>query len=387
MNAEPLVTIGLPGRTDRGVVTTSEIDALLRGGSPVAMGVSGGKDSVVAAFETCAHLDAIGHTGPRKLVHSDLGSVEWKDSLPTCERLAHRLGLELIVVRRAAGGMMERWETRWERNVERYARLSCVKLILPWSTPSMRFCTSELKTAVICRELVRRFPGQTIVSVSGIRRSESPKRNKSPIAKVQKKLTSVTHRTSGVDWNPILDYQTTDVFACMAARGFAPHEAYTAYDMSRVSCVFCIMQNEADQRNATTCPDNHDIYRTQVGLEVRSTFAFQGDRWLGDVAPHLLDQTTRDALEDAKRRAARRTEIESRIPDPLLYERGWPKVMPTFVEAVMLAEVRVAIGALVGIDVDCTTPEAVIARYAELMAENERRNASKSARDDEEEDD
>jgi hypothetical protein len=46
------------------------------------------------------YLDAIGHHGPRVLIHSDLGQVEWKDSLPTCERLAARLGLELIVVRR-----------------------------------------------------------------------------------------------------------------------------------------------------------------------------------------------------------------------------------------------------------------------------------------------
>ena len=37
------------------------------------------------------HLDRIGHTGPRLLIHADLGSVEWRDSLPTCERLAARL--------------------------------------------------------------------------------------------------------------------------------------------------------------------------------------------------------------------------------------------------------------------------------------------------------
>src|SRR5581483_2926625 len=99
------------------------------------------------------------HRGPRVLIHSDLGRVEWGDSLPQCERLAAHLGLELIVVRRQAGGLMERWQTRWANNVARCAALECVKLILPWSTASMRFCTSELKTAIICRELVQRFPG------------------------------------------------------------------------------------------------------------------------------------------------------------------------------------------------------------------------------------
>lgn len=374
MNAEPFVTIGLPGRADRGVVTTPEIDSLLAKDAPVAIGVSGGKDSCVCAIATVEYLDSIGHTGPRVLIHSDLGRVEWKASLPTCERLAAHLGLELIVVRRAAGDMMDRWLTRWSNNVERYADLSCVKLILPWSTPSMRFCTSELKTAVICRELVKRFPGQTIISCSGIRRAESAKRKKAPIAKAQKKLASTTHRTTGIDWHPVIEWSHTDVFAFMAARGFEPHEAYTKYGMSRVSCAFCIMSNADDLRASTTCDENHAIYREMVDLEIASTFAFQGG-YLGDVAPHLLDDATRAALALAKERAARREAAEERIPDHLLYTKGWPTVMPTYDEAVMLAEVRIEVAAAVGIEAGFTTPEAIIARYAELMAENARRNA------------
>jgi hypothetical protein len=38
--------------------------------------------------------------------------------------------------------MLDRWEKRWQNNVSRYEDLSCVKVILPWSTPQMRFCTS-----------------------------------------------------------------------------------------------------------------------------------------------------------------------------------------------------------------------------------------------------
>ena len=182
------------------IAVTPEANAALLANSPVAIGVSGGKDSSALAFATVEHLDAIGHRGPRVLIHSDLGRVEWTESGPTCARLAERLGVELITVRRGAGDMMDRWLTRWANNVERYAELSCVKLILPWSTPSMRFCTSELKTAIICRELTRRFPGTTILSASGIRRQESPGRAKAPIAKAQPKLSSVTHRTKGLRW-------------------------------------------------------------------------------------------------------------------------------------------------------------------------------------------
>lgn len=55
------------------VATTPEIDRLLNDGAPVAIGVSGGKDSSAVAFATVAHLDRIGHSGPRVLIHSDPG--------------------------------------------------------------------------------------------------------------------------------------------------------------------------------------------------------------------------------------------------------------------------------------------------------------------------
>jgi hypothetical protein len=52
--------------------------------------------------------------------------------------------------------MLALWQGRWANNLTRYRDLLCVKLILPWSTPSMRFCTSELKTAVIASALKKR---------------------------------------------------------------------------------------------------------------------------------------------------------------------------------------------------------------------------------------
>lgn len=75
------------------VSTNPDIDALIRANAPVAIGVSGGKDSQAAALATCAYLDAMAHRGPRVLVHSDLGVVEWNESLPVCERLAAHLGV------------------------------------------------------------------------------------------------------------------------------------------------------------------------------------------------------------------------------------------------------------------------------------------------------
>ena len=103
------------------VASTLEVEALIAANAPVAVGVSGGKDSQAAALAVFAHLDAAGHRGPRVLIHSDLGIVEWDESRPVCERLARHLGVELIVVRRKSGDLMDRWESRWESSKRRYA--------------------------------------------------------------------------------------------------------------------------------------------------------------------------------------------------------------------------------------------------------------------------
>jgi 3'-phosphoadenosine 5'-phosphosulfate sulfotransferase (PAPS reductase)/FAD synthetase len=406
-SAQKLVSVGLPGRVDRGVEAPAARVALLQeriadpaisaaklrdaedeiaaiaalvtalaDGAPVAIGVSGGKDSCAAALATIEHLDAIGHTGPRVLVHADLGdddpalSVEWTDSLPTCERLAARLGIELLVVRRAAGGMMKRWQGRWANNVRRYANLECVKIILPWSTPSMRFCTSELKSAPIAAALVKRFPGQVVISAAGIRRAESRQRSSAKTAQVNKRLCHKGSGTSGLDWNPIAEWTDRDVFAYCAARGFDLHEGYARYGMTRISCRYCIMAHKADLAASASCEDNAPIYRTMVALEIASTFAFQGAAWLADVAPHLYDAGIAYAVQRAKWRAQRREQIEARIPEHLLYTEGWPTVMPTEAEAELLAEVRREISELLGLEVQYLDAAAIIARYAELMAAN-----------------
>lgn len=94
------------------IAITPEIGSLISAGSPVAIGVSGGKDSQAAALATFEALDLARHSGPRVLIHSDLGSVEWSASQDVCRQLAAFLRAELIVVRRNRGDLMERWESR-----------------------------------------------------------------------------------------------------------------------------------------------------------------------------------------------------------------------------------------------------------------------------------
>ena len=347
------------------VSTTPEVQQLLSNGAVCAIGISGGKDSQATAIRVNEYLDEIGFTGPRVLIHSDLGSVEWRESLPACERLAARLDLELIVVRRAAGDLMQRWETRWANSIERYVSLSCVKLILPWSTPGMRFCTSELKTDIICGELTRRFPGRQILSITGIRREESSVRAKMPIAQPQVKLSR--RGATGWNWNPIIEWSTKEVFAYLAEKGETLHEAYTRYGSTRVSCAYCIMGSIGDLLASTRCESNAEIYRCMVDLEIRSTFALQGSRWLGDVAPHLLPASAQQALLQAKQRAALRVRQELLLPAHLLFTSGWPNAIPSPEDAALIADVRRSVGLAVGLEVRFTTANEVIRRYGELL--------------------
>ncbi|WP_199031426.1 phosphoadenosine phosphosulfate reductase family protein [Ralstonia sp. ASV6] len=347
------------------VAVTPEIEQLLAANCVVAVGVSGGKDSDACAIATDRYLNQIGHAGPRVLVHADLGRVEWRDSLPNCERLAQRLGWELIVVKRKAGDMLSRWQGRWENNVARYASLSCVKLILPWSTPSMRFCTSELKVDQITAALKKRFSGRDIINVSGIRRQESPARAKmavaAPLAKLQRR------GNAGVAWNAIIEWPLEDVLFAIRAAGLELHEAYLKYGVSRVSCAFCIMSAMQDLRAAAGCEDNHDLYCMMVELEADSTFAFQGNNWLADVAPHLLSTELLQRVTRAKAAAVERQMIESELPKHLLYEAGWPTAMPTAQEAELIAKVRRRVSSLVGIEAGFLTADDVLGRYGDLM--------------------
>lgn len=358
------------------VAITSDVKALLAKDAVVAIGVSGGKDSQACALAVNAYLDEIGHKGKRILMHSDLGRVEWQDSLPVCQELADYLGLELMVAKRAAGDMMDRWQGRWRSNVKRYSDLSCVKMILPWSTPAMRFCTSELKVDVLTSALKKRFPGQDIVNVTGIRREESTARQQMPVSAPQKKLQRKGN--IGVTWNAIIEWMIGDVFASIEQAGLRLHEAYTKYKASRVSCAYCIMSAQTDLAAAATCEDNRALYVEMVELEADSTFAFQGHRWLADTAPHLLPESLKRRVAAAKIKATERRALEAQIPKHLLYAKGgWPTCMPSPEEAELLARIRVDVARALDVQIKFTTADAVLARYSELLAQKAAKQVTK----------
>ena len=347
------------------VATTQEIDDAIANQAAVAVGVSGGKDSQACALAIARHLDAVGHAGPRVLVHASLGALEWRESLPVCQRIADHVGWDLIVVRRNAGDLLQRWQKRWQNNRERYENLSCVRLILPFSTPTMRFCTSELKVDQITAELRRRFPNKVIVNASGIRAEESASRAKMPVSAPMAKLSRKGF--AGISWHPILHWQTDQVWKTIHSAGLEPHHAYSEFGSSRVSCVFCIMASLGDLEAALRNREHREVYVELVRLEIESTFGFQGHRWLADMKPDWLPEELRVRVPKAKRAAEARQLAESRIPTHLLFTQNWPSVVPTNTEAQILADVRREVCEVVGLQATFTTPDEIIHRYRDLL--------------------
>jgi Phosphoadenosine phosphosulfate reductase family len=364
-----------PPRAD--IAMSDEIEQRLAAGAVVAFSVSGGKDSNAMVLATEAELRRRGHADPRVLIHAHLGPIEHRDALPSCERLAALIGLELIVVDAPGGGMIARWQRRWRDNVRRYVELRCVKLIMPWSSAALRFCTAEMKLAPIARTLQARFPGQTIVSVVGIRRAESARRAQAPVAKADKRLINQARQTTGVTWHPILHWTEKQVWAIHDMHGLIRPEPYRVWGLHRLSCSFCILSSLHDLRASARCPHNHAAFRELVALEIESAFSFQPGRWLADAAPHLLDDTQRELVEQAKAKAARRAAAEARIPKAPLYHEGWPTAIPTAAEARLLSEVRHEVAEIMRLPLQYLAPDAIIARYEELIEEKRRKEERK----------
>jgi len=246
----------------------------------------------------------------------------------------------------------------------------------------MRFCTSQWKPQKLFPALIKRYPGRTIVSVTGIWGQESANRARAPILARQAGLVSATGGTRGYDYHPVRDYTIDDVLDGLVYFGLPLHEAYTRFGAPRVSCTLCILAGEAGHRAALRDSRNHPLFLRYVRLEALSSFAFQGDRWLADLAPDLLPPDLAVAHAEGKVRARRRQAAEARIPARLLYAKGgWPTCVPTAGEATLLAEVRAEVSDIMGIALTVRTPAQIIDRYASLLAEKERKEREKAERE------
>ena len=324
-------------------ISSPEIDAALHAGAWAAISMSGGADSSACAYAAIKHLDAIDHDRTRRIAyHADLGRGDWPSTGPTVAATAAALGIKLEVVRHGTHDMLSRWARRGELGRIRYAAFESVKLFGPWSGPGAMFCTSELKAKVL--DATKKRLGGPVVSIVGLRRDESYGRRLTPIARDDTALSLLAKHPCQL-WYPIAHWSKPDVFRLHAETGLSLHEAYSVYSSSRMSCAFCVVGSAPDSRAAVSAPGNHATYREMVNMEISSGFSYQANRWLGDLAPALLDQSQIVGLAEAKRCAVERRRIETAIP-PALLHRAAAGTVPEFAAATILATVRKQVAAL-----------------------------------------
>ncbi|BAI98991.1 hypothetical protein Sj15T_09890 [Sphingobium sp. TA15] len=360
------------------VAIDATIERAIRDRAWFVFSLSGGKDSGATAATVSALLDSIGHPRSRRLaIHADLGRAEWRTTPSTVEAVSRHLGLPLIVVRRRAGDMVDRWEQRFRDGCRRYADLLTYNLIGPWSSSALRFCSSELKANVIGPELARRLRGETVVQVIGIRRDESSARQLTPVSKLDIRFAPSGNAagTRMMLWHPLIDWTAQDVFAAHEQYHVPLHEAY-ARGSTRLSCAFCVLASLPDLTIAANVQDNLSLYHHLVGLEAHSTFSFQPARWLADVAPDHLPETLKRDIDQARCDAGRRRSLEASLPKGLRFVKGWPPRLPTWDEAVRIAEVRAELLYRHALQHRYPTATMIRDRFAALIEERDLKRAA-----------
>ena len=244
----------MSGTTSRGhqppadLYVPPECRYMIQRGALVACNVSGGKDSQAMTI-------LLARTVPRDqlvVVHAPLGEVEWPGTVEHIESTIPA-GVPLIFARVASGkSLLERVE---ERGM--------------FPSPRARFCTSDLKSSPIERELRRylkahpRFGGR-IVSALGIRRDESNARSKRiPWARSDRNSRA---GREWFDWLPIFDLGAAEVFRIIRDAGQSPHWVY-AQGLSRCSCSFCIFGSSSAMRRAAELRPG--LYKKYTEIEKR----------------------------------------------------------------------------------------------------------------------
>ncbi|WP_086740428.1 phosphoadenosine phosphosulfate reductase family protein [Erythrobacter colymbi] len=370
MNALSVLRAGtFPGAPP--IALPTAIKAALRQGAWVVFNLSGGKDSSAALFAAMPMLDALGHPRDRRIaIHADLGRAEWDSTAQTVASIAARADIALTIRQRQSGDLFDRWNQRFEAGKARYEALSTYNLIGPWSSASLRFCTSEQKAQVIGPYLARLLAGETIIQVIGIRRDESRARAIAPDWKHDTRFAANGNRagTRMMIWHPVIDWSTADIFAFHEANAIPLHEAYTRYRSSRLSCRYCVLQSLADQQAAASAPSNQEAFIHLVELEARSTFSFQPGRWLADSAPHLIPASLTASVARAKEDADERRRLESTMPHDLRFQKGWPPRVPTPEEAARIAKARDPLLRRHALENRFPHGDDVRGRFAELIA-------------------
>lgn len=185
------------------------IDRAMEMGATLAVSISGGKDSQAMANTLRRVYDKRSWRGVIFALHMDLGRAEWPQTPAHVERIAEENDLELVVVSRPQGDLVQEITDRmeklrgtgkpfWPSAASRYCtadqkRSQADKVYRNleetpfWPSASNRYCTSHHKTNQ-ADKVYRRH--DLIISAEGNRAEESPKRRRDPVASIRRPITS-----------------------------------------------------------------------------------------------------------------------------------------------------------------------------------------------------
>jgi len=247
------------------IANEKEILALAALGAIFYIGHSGGKDSA-AMYEAILRLVPAAQI---RVVHADLGEVEHVD---VNDFIRNNIdGRDLIVARafHKDGRPADFFSLIRQRRASLDAKGNHDAPAFPSS--AARFCTSDLKTGPIWREI--RAEGHAIVvNCVGIRAQESAARAKKigtrGTLNVNQKNTN--SKRQAFDWWPIAHWSIDQVWAEIEAAGKKRHPAYAAGN-DRLSCAFCIFGSANDLRNAAAERPELLAAFAALEIEVRTT--------------------------------------------------------------------------------------------------------------------
>ncbi|MEO0647190.1 MAG: phosphoadenosine phosphosulfate reductase family protein [Cyanobacteria bacterium J06650_10] len=333
--------------------TPSAIEQAMEMGAALAISISGGKDSDAML----RHLVALHRTqewkGELFAITADLGRIEWPGTLEHMQATCNQLNIDLVVVRRQKGSMIDRWEERRQTLMKQQS----VNAIAPefsselgvqkegnkpfWSSSTARYCTKELKTAEVDRYL-RRF--KSVVCAVGIRAEESSSRARKPHYQVRNDITTVALKAAkglhareheawtedaialwkerdckgrlALTWNAVLDWSIEQVWEALgttqeelahrrslyqagsvveALSGWPAHWAYVSGN-SRLSCSLCVLASSADIQNGAR--HNVATWLELALMETQSGWSFQQGKWLNAVSidPSEQLQNTQEVM-------------------------------------------------------------------------------------------
>src|SRR5690349_10007198 len=108
----------------------------LASGADCAIGLSGGKDSMALLLTFVPWFRAQGFSGSLFAIFAHLGRAEWWQTEDFVTKLCARVGIELVIVRREQGDLLDRFDQR---------RITLGQNSPFWPTSANRYCSSDLK--------------------------------------------------------------------------------------------------------------------------------------------------------------------------------------------------------------------------------------------------